>query len=374
MKRVVTLALVVVMLSSIFSGCKNANDQNDDTSVKDETTYNMEYNSETMFTVMGEEVKINDNEKLIMDKALGFGFAFPESWSSLNNSDGVDTMVAIPELYADYLPASAIEKIRSTDFDSLSPEKVEQVYMELYNQSFNFMCLYKTNSNDDLSISKAEDKKDAYENIEKIGTFGDDTYYIAYNSNIPDNEVFSDNDKSDINTMIESIDDIKNSLILFPAVDIAVDSLDGNLNKFTAKDVNGKTVTEDIFADYDLTMVNIWTTWCGFCVEEMPELSELYNKLPEKVNLITIGVDASDDLELAKEILDSANAKFTTLVGNEELNKSLINNVTAYPTTIFVDNKGNIVGEPQLGAPAEEGKIVEGYKALIEERLALIKK
>jgi len=38
------------------------------------------------------------------------------------------------------------------------------------------------------------------------------------------------------------------------------------------------------------------------------------------------------------------------------------------------DNKGNIVGTPQVGAPGGEGEIVEGYTKLINEALSKIGK
>lgn len=37
---------------------------------------------------------------------------------------------------------------------------------------------------------------------------------------------------------------------------------------------------EEIFADYDLTMVNLWTTTCGYCIEEMPTLEKLRTEFP----------------------------------------------------------------------------------------------
>jgi thiol-disulfide isomerase/thioredoxin len=73
--------------------------------------------------------------------------------------------------------------------------------------------------------------------------------------------------------------------------------------QFTALDMDGNEVTEAIFAPYDVTMVNIWATWCGYCVEEMPFFPELKDKLPENANLITICEDASYEPELTKEIL-----------------------------------------------------------------------
>ena len=52
--------------------------------------------------------------------------------------------------------------------------------------------------------------------------------------------------------------------------------LPGQMPSFTAKDLDGNTVTEEIFAEKDLTVVNIWGTFCPPCIAEMPELGEFH--------------------------------------------------------------------------------------------------
>ena len=48
--------------------------------------------------------------------------------------------------------------------------------------------------------------------------------------------------------------------------------------EFSEVDTGGNPVTSDIFADYDATIVNFWNNGCGTCIEEMPELEELYRR------------------------------------------------------------------------------------------------
>lgn len=55
-----------------------------------------------------------------------------------------------------------------------------------------------------------------------------------------------------------------------------------SFGKFTTTDLNGNEVTEAMFADYDLTMINIWATFCGPCINEMPHLGELAAEYKEK--------------------------------------------------------------------------------------------
>ena len=45
-------------------------------------------------------------------------------------------------------------------------------------------------------------------------------------------------------------------------------------------DLDGNEVDSSIFADYDLTMINIWATFCNPCLSEMPELAELSSTQP----------------------------------------------------------------------------------------------
>ena len=124
------------------------------------------------------------------------------------------------------------------------------------------------------------------------------------------------------------------------------------LTSFTTTDTDGNIVTEDIFAPYDITMVNIWATWCGYCVDEMPEFAELKNRLPENANLITICTDAAEEAELTAEILAASNANFQTLTLSQEMVDQLVGYVSAFPTTFFLSSEGKILVEPIVGVPS----------------------
>ena len=44
---------------------------------------------------------------------------------------------------------------------------------------------------------------------------------------------------------------------------------------FTTEDLDGNKITNELFADNKITMINIWGTFCGPCIREMPELAKL---------------------------------------------------------------------------------------------------
>ena len=146
----------------------------------------------------------------------------------------------------------------------------------------------------------------------------------------------------------------------------------GNLSTFTAQDMEGNTITQDILKDYDITMINVWATWCGYCITEMPELQEVSETAPANANVITICVDAPDNMELAQQILADNNVTFTTLAGNPELGNKLTNYVRGFPTTVCVDSEGNLIGKPVSGVPARGDAVAEAYLSIIDERLAMV--
>ena len=147
---------------------------------------------------------------------------------------------------------------------------------------------------------------------------------------------------------------------------------ESGLTSFSTYDMEAQPVDESIFSGYDLTMVNIWATWCGYCVQEMPELAKLKDMLPENVNLITICDDATTETELAYNILQQTGAtNFQTLIGTQEIYDQFVNQVYAYPTTFFLDSEGNPVGEPLMGVPSLEDA-AGAYYGVIQEVLAML--
>ena len=139
-----------------------------------------------------------------------------------------------------------------------------------------------------------------------------------------------------------------------------------NMPQFTTKDMDGNKVTNDIFAEYDLTVVNFWATYCNPCIDELPELAEWKKELPDNVNLIGLLVNVdekgSDQYKLAEKIIKETGADYQHLLATEEFD-DIISNLVGVPTTFFVDSTGKIIGEPFAGAD------VDAYKQTVEDYL-----
>ena len=83
-------------------------------------------------------------------------------------------------------------------------------------------------------------------------------------------------------------------------------NLVGKTISFKGTDLDGKPVkSKDIFKDHEITMVNLWATWCHNCVGEMAGLGEMARSLADKnVAVVGICMDADDQLEQCRAILD----------------------------------------------------------------------
>lgn len=141
--------------------------------------------------------------------------------------------------------------------------------------------------------------------------------------------------------------------------------------RFEAKDMDGNTVSESVFSGSKLTMVNVWATYCNPCLSEMPELGELAGEYdPETFQIIGVisdvqeGADAGQT-EYAAQLIAGTGADYTHLLLNESLFYALLSDVSAVPTTFFVDENGNVL-DTVVGA-MKKSAWKEKIDALLEE-------
>ena len=145
----------------------------------------------------------------------------------------------------------------------------------------------------------------------------------------------------------------------------------GVLEGFTSEDLDGNPVDDSIFADYPVTMVNVWATFCSPCIDEMPDLGALAAEYaPKGLQIIGVVSDATDYqggynqemVDLAREIVDITGANYLHLLPSADLMERKLGEIQAVPTTFFVDEHGAEIGEPLTGAhSADEWRSVLDY-------------
>ena len=191
---------------------------------------------------------------------------------------------------------------------------------------------------------------------------GDYTIYYTFTKEYPD--TVPEDKKPIYDGIIAELETAMHSLELSDPITLD-DYISGMTIEFDSTDLEGNAVnSKDVFGKNKYTMVNIWASWCGPCIQELPELEEINKEFEAKgcgiVGLLTDGTDPTG-LADAKEIIADTGVTYMNVIDNAEIADML--QVTGVPTTVFVDENGKIVGRTIVGANPE------AYKKVMEELL-----
>ena len=116
---------------------------------------------------------------------------------------------------------------------------------------------------------------------------------------------------------------------------------------FEGTDLEGNTVSQEVFTQSKLTMVNVWATYCNPCLREMPGLGELAAKYdPSEFQLIGIVSDVreGEDQSLVDSLVQETGANYLHLLANDSIGQAILSSVSAVPTTFFFDGEGAYLG------------------------------
>ena len=355
---------------------------------KKQATCNEAYDATEMVSAAGEKIKLPDEEQLLGDKYMGLALMPHDLWMDLAEAGSLQAWVYSGlGISFEYVQEEYVKK--GAALDEKDNAGYEAWLQEVEEKSCKALFIYRVN--DEIEADSEFQQilthmKERYAHTEPLGEIGSDRYFIAFNDKF-DQAKLTETDKKLLDELIKDLAKVRDEVMLFPAHPEPAgggaeeakgdlpdeEAADIDLTRFTAKDLAGKEHTQEMLKGYDLTMVNVWTTWCGPCVGEMPELAGFYKQLPKNVNMITICADADEEAELAREILADAKAEFITLTPGDDL-KQVIDSVYAYPTTFFVDSEGRLIegdAAKLVGAPQD---VLKDYTEQIEKNLKALRK
>lgn len=140
----------------------------------------------------------------------------------------------------------------------------------------------------------------------------------------------------------------------------------GSLGAFSATTIDGGTFTDADVAAKDVTVINFWQTTCPPCIEELPSIQALAQRLPDNVQILTMCFDGSGKREAAQKVLDKAGWTGTTLVSATDGLLGLARTVEYTPTTVFLAADGTLVWGSIVGSPSNlEKAYLEGINATL---------
>ncbi|MDO4536899.1 MAG: cytochrome c biogenesis protein/redoxin [Coriobacteriales bacterium] len=123
------------------------------------------------------------------------------------------------------------------------------------------------------------------------------------------------------------------------SIDFSLEDQYGNLH--TLSSYKGKIV-----------LLNFWTTWCGYCKQEMPDLEKLYQEQGQNEGEIVVLGVANPSNPLAKSAADVSRAEVTAFLEENGYSYPTVMDLTgdvfrgygisAYPTTFAIDANGNV--------------------------------
>lgn len=264
-------------------------------------------------------------------------------------------------LYSSPTAIALLEEINTIDSAKLTQELVIE-YSEKFRSSVRCLMeivMVETTQYDNLTANGAKPEDFTYfAPAEVLGTNEGYTYIVS----IPDLDdgTLNATEAADYHNCKEYMKTVRDNLTFIP-----VES--GNrMPTFTTKDIDGSEVDSSIFSEKKLTVVNVWGTFCGPCIREMPDLADWAREMGDDIQLIGIvgdinGENDTQHIELAQTIAQKANVEFINLIPNNDFNEFMAT-IVAFPTTFFVDQNGDIVGEPIIGANITGCKeFVENY-------------
>ena len=114
--------------------------------------------------------------------------------------------------------------------------------------------------------------------------------------------------------------------------------------RFTLKGLNVDMVSlNDVLARRKVVLLNVWATWCGYCIEEMPDLVKLQEKFYNR-GFTVLGVNQGESAGVVSRYIDKAGINFLVAL-DEETSVAQAYGLVGIPTSILVASNGEVLGE-----------------------------
>lgn len=130
---------------------------------------------------------------------------------------------------------------------------------------------------------------------------------------------------------------------------------------WSATDLTGKTIQASEWKG-KVVVLNMWATWCGPCVAEMPSLQNLYEKT--KADGFVFVLVSNEDQETVSKFAEKKNYSLPIYTISENLPS--VFSTDAIPKTFVISPTGKIVFEHLGGANWDDQKAINFLKSIAQ--------
>ncbi len=360
------LVIIPMVLSFTMSaiGCGASTETEENAQGTSEST------ESTLEQSVSEEKTSNDSENDYNMSQVGINFHLPDEYintEGLFDLSGAELSSGDGVYYASagYVGISAEEYQKIAENENRTDDELNYVqnhYLEL----FSIFSIDADRNRDDIVNYLETNFGDTVvaDDFTEITTVDGVTFYeyVAIDdSNLAN---LDENFATEYANLVNLKDDvIKNATYSKPVS--PYEGIIGQKVFFETTDIDGNVITsEEIFSQHELTMVNVWATWCVHCVNELEELGNINGRLAEKdCAIVGLVGDGDTELEKARELLAENSVTYLNILPWDGWQESF-DMSAGWPISFFVDKTGTIVASPVIGAD------VTGYEDKIDSILS----
>ncbi|NNE65919.1 MAG: TlpA family protein disulfide reductase [Pyrinomonadaceae bacterium] len=135
-----------------------------------------------------------------------------------------------------------------------------------------------------------------------------------------------------------------------------IEALDGE--DFKISDFKGKVV-----------LINLWATWCGPCIHEMPHFRRLQDEYGDK-GFVMVGLNSDEESEAqVREFVKQQKLNYLIGWSTSEINEEFmkISKLPGIPQSLLLNREGEMTGLFRGGGPKVIKSMVERVEKMMEE-------